>query len=172
MASAVLYRGKNNCAFVCRLSWSLLYTVYVSITSSLLTLITIREIIHDHNFFEIFFSYFFYGTASVSLLLCSSIMHSFFHFLIKTSETQRLRSTLGLGIIRESNKNFSTAGLYCCNLEVNISHLLYFRGFWLEIRVERGANASIKVKAGASSLHPASSGGREGSDLSGPMDLS
>ncbi|KFV49627.1 ATP-binding cassette sub-family A member 9, partial [Gavia stellata] len=47
------------------LSWSLLYTVYVAITASLLTLITIRGVIHDHNFFEIFFFYFLYGIASI-----------------------------------------------------------------------------------------------------------
>ncbi|KAM6119100.1 ATP-binding cassette sub-family A member 9-like [Phoenicopterus ruber ruber] len=47
------------------LSWSLLYTVYVSITASLLTLITIRGVIHDYSFFEIFFFYFFYGIASI-----------------------------------------------------------------------------------------------------------
>ncbi|XP_062472909.1 ATP-binding cassette sub-family A member 9-like isoform X3 [Pezoporus occidentalis] len=47
------------------LSWSLLYTVYVSITATLLTLITISEVIHDHSFFEIYFFYFFYGTASI-----------------------------------------------------------------------------------------------------------
>uniref|UniRef100_A0A8C0EBJ9 ABC transporter domain-containing protein n=1 Tax=Bubo bubo TaxID=30461 RepID=A0A8C0EBJ9_BUBBB len=50
------------------LSWSLLYTVYISITASLLTLITVTEVTHDHNFFEIYFFYFFYGIASVSLL--------------------------------------------------------------------------------------------------------
>lgn len=70
-ASAVMHRGKNNYAFICRLSWSLLYTVYVSITASLLTLITIKGVIHDHSFSEIYFFYFFYGIASVSLLLCS-----------------------------------------------------------------------------------------------------
>ncbi|KAM9281767.1 ATP-binding cassette sub-family A member 9-like [Morus bassanus] len=47
------------------LSWSLLYTVYVAITASLLTLITIRGVIHDHSFFEIYFFYFFYGIASI-----------------------------------------------------------------------------------------------------------
>ncbi|XP_076209612.1 ATP-binding cassette sub-family A member 9-like isoform X2 [Aptenodytes patagonicus] len=47
------------------LSWSLLYTVYVAVTASLLTLITIRGVIHDHNFFEIYFFYFFYGIASI-----------------------------------------------------------------------------------------------------------
>ncbi|XP_057274492.1 ATP-binding cassette sub-family A member 9-like isoform X3 [Pezoporus wallicus] len=47
------------------LSWSLLYTVYVSITATLLTLITISGVIHDHSFFEIYFFYFFYGTASI-----------------------------------------------------------------------------------------------------------
>uniref|UniRef100_A0A8C0HM87 ABC transporter domain-containing protein n=1 Tax=Buteo japonicus TaxID=224669 RepID=A0A8C0HM87_9AVES len=50
------------------LSWSLLYTVYVSITASLLTLITINGVIHDHSFSEIYFFNFFYGIASVSLL--------------------------------------------------------------------------------------------------------
>ncbi|XP_049669091.1 ATP-binding cassette sub-family A member 9-like isoform X2 [Accipiter gentilis] len=47
------------------LSWSLLYTVYVSITASLLTLITIKGVIHDHSFSEIYFFYFFYGIASI-----------------------------------------------------------------------------------------------------------
>uniref|UniRef100_A0A663M5Y7 ABC transporter domain-containing protein n=1 Tax=Athene cunicularia TaxID=194338 RepID=A0A663M5Y7_ATHCN len=47
------------------LSWSLLYTVYISITASLLTLITITEVTHDHNFAEIYFFYFFYGVASI-----------------------------------------------------------------------------------------------------------
>uniref|UniRef100_A0A8C3KFM9 ABC transporter domain-containing protein n=1 Tax=Calidris pygmaea TaxID=425635 RepID=A0A8C3KFM9_9CHAR len=47
------------------LSWSLLYGVYISITASLLTLITIREVTHDYNFFEIYFFYFFYGIASI-----------------------------------------------------------------------------------------------------------
>uniref|UniRef100_A0A8C8BM04 ABC transporter domain-containing protein n=1 Tax=Otus sunia TaxID=257818 RepID=A0A8C8BM04_9STRI len=47
------------------LSWSLLYTVYISITASLLTLITITEVTHDYNFFEIYFFYFFYGIASI-----------------------------------------------------------------------------------------------------------
>uniref|UniRef100_A0A8C0E7X7 ABC transporter domain-containing protein n=1 Tax=Bubo bubo TaxID=30461 RepID=A0A8C0E7X7_BUBBB len=47
------------------LSWSLLYTVYISITASLLTLITVTEVTHDHNFFEIYFFYFFYGIASI-----------------------------------------------------------------------------------------------------------
>ncbi|KAM6403297.1 ATP-binding cassette sub-family A member 9-like [Rhynochetos jubatus] len=47
------------------LSWSLLYTIHISVMASLLTLITIREIIYDYNFFEIFFFYFFYGIASI-----------------------------------------------------------------------------------------------------------
>ncbi|KAM6377163.1 ATP-binding cassette sub-family A member 9-like isoform 1-T1 [Pluvialis apricaria] len=47
------------------LSWSLLYAIYISITASLLTLITIKGVIHDHNFFEIYFFYFFYGIASI-----------------------------------------------------------------------------------------------------------
>lgn len=116
MARAVTYRGKTPCAFICRLSWSLLYTVYIAIMASLLTLITIRGVVHEHNFFEIYFFYFFYGIASVSLLLCSSMMHEFFPFLVKTSKTQRLQSTLGLGVTGESNKNFSSTGFYCYNL--------------------------------------------------------
>ncbi|XP_014807760.1 PREDICTED: ATP-binding cassette sub-family A member 9-like isoform X2 [Calidris pugnax] len=47
------------------LSWSLLYSVYISITASLLTLITIREVTHVFSFFEIYFFYFFYGIASI-----------------------------------------------------------------------------------------------------------
>ncbi|KAM6297511.1 ATP-binding cassette sub-family A member 9-like [Aegotheles albertisi] len=47
------------------LSWSLLYTIYVSITSSLLSLITINGILEDYTFFEIYFFYFFYGIASI-----------------------------------------------------------------------------------------------------------
>ncbi|KFQ44762.1 ATP-binding cassette sub-family A member 9, partial [Nestor notabilis] len=47
------------------LSWSLLYTFYISITATLLTLITITGVVHDHSFFEIYFFYFFYGTASI-----------------------------------------------------------------------------------------------------------
>ncbi|KAM6111120.1 LOW QUALITY PROTEIN: ATP-binding cassette sub-family A member 9-like [Pterocles gutturalis] len=57
------------------LSWSLLYTVYVSITASLLTLITIEDIIHNPSFFEIFFFYFFYGIASIHFcFLLSSLL--------------------------------------------------------------------------------------------------
>nr|XP_009482737.1 PREDICTED: ATP-binding cassette sub-family A member 9-like [Pelecanus crispus] len=57
------------------LSWSLLYTVYVAITSSLLTLITITEVIHSHSFFEIYFFYFFYGIASIHFcFLLSSLL--------------------------------------------------------------------------------------------------
>ncbi|XP_051490812.1 ATP-binding cassette sub-family A member 10-like [Apus apus] len=47
------------------LSWSLLYIFYISVTSILLTLITIRGIIYDHSFSEIYFFYFFYGIASI-----------------------------------------------------------------------------------------------------------
>uniref|UniRef100_A0A8C2UIM8 ATP-binding cassette sub-family A member 9-like n=1 Tax=Coturnix japonica TaxID=93934 RepID=A0A8C2UIM8_COTJA len=50
------------------LSWSLLYTIYISVTSSLLTVITIRRVTQDCSFSEIYFLYFFYGIASVSLL--------------------------------------------------------------------------------------------------------
>uniref|UniRef100_A0A8V5G6K7 Uncharacterized protein n=1 Tax=Melopsittacus undulatus TaxID=13146 RepID=A0A8V5G6K7_MELUD len=53
------------------LSWSLLYTIYVSITAALLTLITITEVIHDHSFFEIYFFYFFYGTIHFCFMLSS-----------------------------------------------------------------------------------------------------
>ncbi|XP_065503843.1 ATP-binding cassette sub-family A member 9-like isoform X2 [Caloenas nicobarica] len=47
------------------LSWSLLYTVYLAITASLLTVIMTGEVMHEHNVFEIFFFYFFYGVASI-----------------------------------------------------------------------------------------------------------
>ncbi|KAM9222038.1 ATP-binding cassette sub-family A member 9-like [Leptosomus discolor] len=47
------------------LSWSLLYTVYISITASLVTLITIREVIPENSFFDFFFIYLFYGIASI-----------------------------------------------------------------------------------------------------------
>ncbi|XP_021270813.1 ATP-binding cassette sub-family A member 6-like isoform X2 [Numida meleagris] len=47
------------------LSWSLLYTVYISITSGLLTEITIGGVTHDCSFSEIYFLYFFYGMASI-----------------------------------------------------------------------------------------------------------
>uniref|UniRef100_A0A8C3LBI5 ABC transporter domain-containing protein n=1 Tax=Chrysolophus pictus TaxID=9089 RepID=A0A8C3LBI5_CHRPC len=51
------------------LSWSLLYTIYIAITSSLLTAITIEEVTQDCSFSEIYFLYFFYGIASVSLFV-------------------------------------------------------------------------------------------------------
>ncbi|XP_032304119.1 ATP-binding cassette sub-family A member 9-like isoform X3 [Coturnix japonica] len=47
------------------LSWSLLYTIYISVTSSLLTVITIRRVTQDCSFSEIYFLYFFYGIASI-----------------------------------------------------------------------------------------------------------
>ncbi|XP_064006724.1 ABC-type organic anion transporter ABCA8B-like [Pogoniulus pusillus] len=47
------------------LSWSLPYTIYISITSSLLTLITITAVLQDHSFLEIFWFYFLYGIASI-----------------------------------------------------------------------------------------------------------
>uniref|UniRef100_A0A8C9FD21 ABC transporter domain-containing protein n=1 Tax=Pavo cristatus TaxID=9049 RepID=A0A8C9FD21_PAVCR len=47
------------------LSWSLLYTIYISVTSSLLTAITFREVTQDYSFSEIYFLYFFYGIASI-----------------------------------------------------------------------------------------------------------
>ncbi|KFQ31780.1 ATP-binding cassette sub-family A member 9, partial [Merops nubicus] len=57
------------------LSWSLLYLVYISITSSLLTLITIAQVLHDHSFAEIYFYYFFYGIASIHFcLMLSSLL--------------------------------------------------------------------------------------------------
>ncbi|XP_025954758.2 ATP-binding cassette sub-family A member 10-like isoform X3 [Dromaius novaehollandiae] len=47
------------------LSWSLLYAVYISIMASMLAAITIKEVIWEGNFAEIFFFYFFYGIASI-----------------------------------------------------------------------------------------------------------
>uniref|UniRef100_A0A803XWZ7 ABC transporter domain-containing protein n=1 Tax=Meleagris gallopavo TaxID=9103 RepID=A0A803XWZ7_MELGA len=47
------------------LSWSLLYTVYIAITSSLLAAITVGEVTQDCSFSEIYFLYFFYGIASI-----------------------------------------------------------------------------------------------------------
>ncbi|XP_030361987.1 ATP-binding cassette sub-family A member 9-like [Strigops habroptila] len=70
------------------LSWSLLYTIYISITATLLTLITITGVIHDYSFFEIYFFYFFYGTASIhfcfmlSSLLKQSNFASFVGFVL------------------------------------------------------------------------------------------
>lgn len=77
-ASVVMLRDKNNCAFLCRLSWSLQYTVYVSITASLLTWVTLSEVFDHNSFLEVYFFYFFYGIASVSLLLYPYMMHPFF----------------------------------------------------------------------------------------------
>nr|XP_009677309.1 PREDICTED: ATP-binding cassette sub-family A member 10-like [Struthio camelus australis] len=47
------------------LSWTLLYTVYISIMASMLAAITVNEVICEGNFAEIFFFYFFYGIASI-----------------------------------------------------------------------------------------------------------
>ncbi|XP_042688743.1 ATP-binding cassette sub-family A member 9-like [Centrocercus urophasianus] len=47
------------------LSWSLLYTIYIAITSSLLAAITVGEVTQDRSFSEIYFLYFFYGIASI-----------------------------------------------------------------------------------------------------------
>ncbi|KAM6343887.1 ATP-binding cassette sub-family A member 9-like [Alca torda] len=72
------------------LSWSVLYTAYISITASLLTLITVRGVISDHSFFEIYFFYFFYGIASIhfsfmlSSLLKQPNIASFMGFVLHT----------------------------------------------------------------------------------------
>uniref|UniRef100_A0A8C0EBH7 ABC transporter domain-containing protein n=1 Tax=Bubo bubo TaxID=30461 RepID=A0A8C0EBH7_BUBBB len=77
------------------LSWSLLYTVYISITASLLTLITVTEVTHDHNFFEIYFFYFFYGIASVSLLFfVGFVLHIIFGLLGFLTLFEKLPQTL------------------------------------------------------------------------------
>ncbi|XP_068511598.1 ATP-binding cassette sub-family A member 9-like isoform X1 [Anas acuta] len=47
------------------LSWSLLYTIYISIMASLMTAITINGVTLDRNFLEMYFFYFFYGIASI-----------------------------------------------------------------------------------------------------------
>uniref|UniRef100_A0A672UDZ5 ABC transporter domain-containing protein n=1 Tax=Strigops habroptila TaxID=2489341 RepID=A0A672UDZ5_STRHB len=60
------------------LSWSLLYTIYISITATLLTLITITGVIHDYSFFEIYFFYFFYGTIHFCFMLSSLLKQSNF----------------------------------------------------------------------------------------------
>ncbi|XP_053939049.1 ATP-binding cassette sub-family A member 10 isoform X2 [Cuculus canorus] len=54
------------------LSWSLLYTVYISITSILLTLIMFGTVIHDCSFVEIYFFNFFYGIASIHFSFMTS----------------------------------------------------------------------------------------------------
>ncbi|XP_015501628.1 ATP-binding cassette sub-family A member 9-like isoform X2 [Parus major] len=70
------------------LSWSLLYTVYVSITASLLTWITLSEVFNHNSFLELYFFYFFYGTASIhftfllSSLLKQPNISSFVGFLL------------------------------------------------------------------------------------------
>ncbi|XP_068007264.1 ATP-binding cassette sub-family A member 9-like isoform X1 [Melanerpes formicivorus] len=60
------------------LSWSLLYTIYITITSSLLTLITVRGVLQYHSFSEIFWFYFLYGIASIHFcfMLSSLLKHS------------------------------------------------------------------------------------------------
>ncbi|XP_019147857.3 ATP-binding cassette sub-family A member 9-like isoform X2 [Corvus cornix cornix] len=70
------------------LSWSLLYTVYVSITASLLTWVTLSEVLDHNSFLEVYFFYFFYGTASIhftfllSSLLKQPNISSFVGFLL------------------------------------------------------------------------------------------
>ncbi|XP_039937767.1 ATP-binding cassette sub-family A member 9-like isoform X2 [Hirundo rustica] len=70
------------------LSWSLLYTVYVSITASLLTWVTLSEAFNRNSFLEVYFFYFFYGVASIhftfllSSLLKQPNISSFVGFLL------------------------------------------------------------------------------------------
>ncbi|KAM4762015.1 ATP-binding cassette sub-family A member 9-like isoform 1-T1 [Cyanocitta cristata] len=70
------------------LSWSLLYTVYVSITASLLTWVTLSEVLDHNSFLEVYFFYFFYGMASIhftfllSSLLKQPNISSFVGFLL------------------------------------------------------------------------------------------
>ncbi|XP_066188433.1 ATP-binding cassette sub-family A member 9-like [Sylvia atricapilla] len=70
------------------LSWSLLYTVYVSITASLLTWVTLSEAFPQNSFLDVYFFYFFYGTASIhftfllSSLLKQRNISSFVGFLL------------------------------------------------------------------------------------------
>nr|XP_013799944.1 PREDICTED: ATP-binding cassette sub-family A member 10-like [Apteryx mantelli mantelli] len=60
------------------LSWSLLYTVYIAILSSLLTVVTIREVFLEGSFAEIFFFYFFYGIASIHFyFMLSSLLKQY-----------------------------------------------------------------------------------------------
>ncbi|XP_054134680.1 ATP-binding cassette sub-family A member 9-like [Melozone crissalis] len=70
------------------LSWSLLYTVYVSITASLLTWVTLSEVYNHSSFLELYFFYFFYGMACIhftfllSSLLKQPNISSFVGFLL------------------------------------------------------------------------------------------
>ncbi|KAF2976443.1 hypothetical protein EK904_012996 [Melospiza melodia maxima] len=70
------------------LSWSLLYTVYVSITASLLTWVTLSEVYNHRSFLELYFFYFFYGMACIhftfllSSLLKQPNISSFVGFLL------------------------------------------------------------------------------------------
>nr|XP_031362262.1 ATP-binding cassette sub-family A member 9-like [Lonchura striata domestica] len=70
------------------LSWSLLYTVYVSITASLLTWVTLSEVFNHNSFLEVYFFYFFYGMACIhftfllSSLLKQPNISSFVGFLL------------------------------------------------------------------------------------------
>uniref|UniRef100_A0A8C9NK02 ATP binding cassette subfamily A member 10 n=1 Tax=Serinus canaria TaxID=9135 RepID=A0A8C9NK02_SERCA len=70
------------------LSWSLLYTVYVSITASLLTWVTLSEVFYHNSFLEMYFFYFFYGMACIhftfllSSLLKQPNVSSFVGFLL------------------------------------------------------------------------------------------
>uniref|UniRef100_A0A8C3V3Z9 ABC transporter domain-containing protein n=1 Tax=Catharus ustulatus TaxID=91951 RepID=A0A8C3V3Z9_CATUS len=70
------------------LSWSLLYAVYISITASLLTWLTLSEVLSHNRFLEMYFFYFFYGMASIhftfllSSLLKQPNISSFVGFLL------------------------------------------------------------------------------------------
>nr|XP_026653725.1 ATP-binding cassette sub-family A member 10-like [Zonotrichia albicollis] len=70
------------------LSWSLLYTVYVSLTASLLTWVTLSEVYNHRSFLELYFCYFFYGMACIhftfllSSLLKQPNISSFVGFLL------------------------------------------------------------------------------------------
>ncbi|XP_014738256.1 PREDICTED: ATP-binding cassette sub-family A member 9-like isoform X1 [Sturnus vulgaris] len=70
-------------------SWSLLYTVYISITASLLTWVTLSAVLNrSHRFLELYFFYFFYGMTSIhftfllSSLLKQPNISSFVGFLL------------------------------------------------------------------------------------------
>ncbi|XP_071429811.1 ABC-type organic anion transporter ABCA8-like isoform X2 [Pithys albifrons albifrons] len=70
------------------LSWSLLYTVYISISASLLALITLTEVLESQSFSELYFFYFLYGMACIhftfmiSSLLKQPNITSFVGFLL------------------------------------------------------------------------------------------
>ncbi|XP_017667568.1 PREDICTED: ATP-binding cassette sub-family A member 9-like [Lepidothrix coronata] len=70
------------------LSWSILYTVYISISASLLALITLTDALNHQSFLELYLLYFFYGMASIhftfmiSSLLKQPNIVSFVGFLL------------------------------------------------------------------------------------------